>query len=309
MTSNLLDPSIPQARSARWQFWHQREPEQYMGYLFALPAVLIIVVFRLYPLVSGAQYSLTDWNGIGEAHYIGLDNYERLLHDQVFRDTMLNALKLIVTLPIWVIFPMVLAILIHQGVPGGGFFRAAYFFPAVLSSVIIGSIFNLFLRYDGSFNNMLGHLGIPAVDWLSDSKIALFTVIAVEIWATFGINVLIFLSGLSTVPDELIDAAKVDGANLFQTVVRVIIPVLRPITEFVSVATIIGMLTSMFGLIYVMTSGGPGTATYLPEYLIWFQQGRLNEPAYAAATSMVLFVFMSIVALFEIRLMSRGSDM
>jgi multiple sugar transport system permease protein len=116
------------------------------------------------------------------------------------------------------------------------------------------------------------------------------------------------LSGLATVPPELVEAARLDGANAVQIFRHVILPVMRPIIEFALVVTCIGMLTSMFGLIYVMTAGGPGTATYLPEYLIWIEQGNLNRPGYASAISMVLFALMAIVAVLQIRIMSRNAN-
>ncbi|HET7715954.1 MAG TPA: sugar ABC transporter permease, partial [Bauldia sp.] len=124
---------------------------------------------------------------------------------------------------------------------------------------------------------------------------------------TFGMTVLIFLSGLSTVHPELIEAAKLDGASLTQTWWHVILPSIRPIIEFAAVVTMIGMLTSMFALIYVMTAGGPGTATTLPEFLIWLEQGKLNRPGYASAISMVLFALMAMLATVQIRILSRNS--
>lgn len=204
---------------------------------------------------------------------------------------------------------MVLAILIHQGVPGGKLFRAVYFFPAVLSAVIIGSIFNVVLRYDGSLNAALKSVGIGAVDWLGSSSTALGSLIVVELWATFGMSVLIFLAGLSTVSEELIEAARLDGASPGQVWWHVILPAMRPILEFVAVVTTIGVLTSMFGLIYVLTAGGPGTATTLPEFLIWLEQGKMNRPGYAAAISMVLFVGMAGLAWVQIRIMSRNASL
>lgn len=299
----------PVSRGWHWPRPGFREPERYLGYLFVLPALALIILMRIMPLAQGARISLTNWDGIDEPIYIGLQNYQNLMHDPVFRDTAINTFVLLATLPIWVLFPLLLAIFIHLKVPGAGFFRVAYFFPVVLSSVIIGAIFNIFLRYDGNFNEMLSVFGIEAVDWLGDGSTALATVIVVQIWSSFGMGVLIFLSGLATVPQDLIDAAKVAGANLGQVVWYVVIPAMMPIIEFVAVVTTLGMLTSMFGLIYVMTGGGPGTATYLPEFLIWLQQGELNKPGYAAATSMIVFCFVGLLAYIQVRFMTRKVDL
>ncbi|MDR3375608.1 MAG: sugar ABC transporter permease [Ancalomicrobiaceae bacterium] len=286
-----------------------RRAEMRFAYLFLLPALLLVVVFRIFPLLWGFAISFTDATGVAPSHFIGIANYVQAVSDPNFRDSIVNTLFLLATLPIWVALPMVLAILIDQGVPGGKLFRAVYFFPAVLSSVIIGSIFNVVLRYDGSFNAFLGAIGIDAVDWLGSSTTALLSLLAVQFWSTFGMGVLIFLAGLSTVPKDMVEAARLDGAKMWQIWLHVIIPSLRPIIEFSAVVTTIGVLTSMFGLIYVLTAGGPGTSTTLPEFLIWLEQGKLNQPAYAAAISMMLFVIMAGLAWLQIRIMSRNTNL
>ena len=168
-------------------------------------------------------------------------------------------------------------------------YRAVYFFPVVLSPVIIGTIFNTVLSADGPFNSLLETLHLPTNDWLGNQDTALFTVVGVQIWSTFGLAVTIFLAGLSTLDNEQIEAATLDGANLLQTIRHVIIPSLRPTIQFVVVTTTIGMLTGMFGLLFVMTAGGPFDSTYLPELYIWVKQGKDNRPALASAASMVLF--------------------
>ncbi len=276
--------------------------ERRFALLFLLPALVLLAVFRVIPLFWGFVLSFMEG---GE--WVGLQNYIRATADGTFRDSIINTVILLATLPIWVMLPMLLAILIHQGVPGGKFFRAVYFLPAVLSSVIVGAIFNVVLRYDGSFNAALKAVGLDAVDWLGSSSTALGSLIAVQLWATFGMSVLIFLSGLSTVPDDIVEAARIDGARFWQRLFLIVIPSLRPIIEFVAVVTTIGLLTSMFGLIYVLTGGGPGTATTLPEFLIWLEQGKLNRPGYAAAISMILFVLMAGVAWAQVRIMSRNA--
>jgi len=283
--------------------------ERRFAYLFVLPALLLVLVFRIVPLFWGFFLSLTNANGIDRMDFVGAQNYAAIAADPVFRDSLVNTLILLATLPIWITLPMLLAILIHQGVPGGKLFRAVYFFPAVLSSVIVGSIFNVVLRFDGSLNALLKAFGFSAVDWLGNGSTALASLIAVQLWSTFGMSLLIFLAGLSTVPKDMLEAARLDGAKLWQTWIFVIIPSLRPIIEFVAVVTTIGVLTSMFGLIYVLTAGGPGTATTLPEFLIWLEQGKMNRPGYAAAISMVLFVLMGGLAWLQIRIMSRNANL
>jgi multiple sugar transport system permease protein len=265
-------------------------------------------VFRIIPLFWGFGISLTSATATDPGKFIGWGNYLRALDDPNFRASIYNAGIVVLSVPVFITIPMLLAILIDQGVPGRSFFRSVYFFPVVLSSVIIGSIFSIVLGFNGSLNAALRALGIPGFDWLGRSATALPVTLIVQSWSTFGMGVLIFLAGLSTVPKEMVEAARLEGARMWQIWWHVIIPELRPIIEFSTVITTIGLLTSMFGLIYVLTGGGPGTATTVPEYLIWAAQGRLNQPAYAAALSMILFVMTCILAWLQIRIMSRNAN-
>ncbi|MBB5866768.1 multiple sugar transport system permease protein [Allocatelliglobosispora scoriae] len=268
------------------------------------PAVLVIVVFRLWPLLLGVNFSFTgdgDRNGAA----VGLDNYAELFADPLFLGALRNVVWLVLLLPIAVAIPGMLATFIYLRVPGHRFYRSVYFFPAVLSPVIVGSIFNLLLAFDGPLNGLLGLVGLGPVDWLGDSRVAMFTVVGVHIWATFGMALVVFLSGFATLDPALLDAARSDGASLPQVIRHVIVPGLSRTIQFVFVTTMIGMLTSMFGLLYVMTSGGPGGSTYLPEYYVWIQQGQMNRPAFAAAASTVLFLVMLVVGLAQVGFLRR----
>jgi len=312
LTDTLPNAGAPSRAPAtkKTRPWEQigDRAERRFAFWFVLPSLVLVIVFRIVPLLWGFYLSFTNYNGISRADFVGLDNYAAIAQDNGFQAAIVNTVILVATLPIWVIVPMVLAILIHQGVPGGKLFRAVYFFPTVLSSVIVGSIFNVLLRFDGTVNAILKLVHLPPVDWLGSSSTALGMLIAVQLWATFGVNLLLFLAGLSTMSKEMLEAARLDGAGLLQLWFYVIIPSLRPIIEFVAVVTTIGVLTSMFGIIYVLTAGGPGTATTLPEFLIWLEQGKMNQPGYAAAISMVLFVFMAGLAWLQIRTMTRNAN-
>jgi multiple sugar transport system permease protein len=277
-----------------------------MPYVLVAPAILIVLLLRLVPLVMGANFSLTG-DGDANGAFVGLANYRTLLDDEVFRSAMKNVGLLLLALPVAVAVPGVLATFLFLKVPGHRFYRSVYFFPVVLSPVIIGAIFNVVLSFDGPANQLLARVGISPVDWLGDSSSAMLTVIAVHIWATFGMALVIFMAGFATVDQALLDAARADGANLARTVWHVIIPELTQTIQFVFVTTMIGMLTGMFGLLYIMTGGGPGGATYLPELYIWTQQGQMNRPALASAASMVLFVLMLVVGFAQLRLLGRSA--
>ncbi|MEV6695471.1 sugar ABC transporter permease [Micromonospora sp. NPDC051196] len=279
--------------------------ERLAPYLLVAPAVLIIVVLRLYPLLLGVNFSFTG-DGARNGTAVGVDNYRELFADPLFRTALGNVGWLVLLLPVAVAIPGLLATFIYLRVPGHRVYRSVYFFPAVLSPVIVGAIFNLLLAFDGPLNAVLGSVGVPPTDWLGNPRIAMFVVVGVHVWATFGMSLVVFLAGFATLDSALLDAARVDGASLPQVIRHVIVPGLSRTIQFVFVTTMIGMLTSMFGLLYVMTSGGPEGSTYLPEYYIWIQQGQMNRPALASAASTVLFVIMLVVGLLQIHLLRRA---
>ncbi|GAA3138215.1 carbohydrate ABC transporter permease [Nonomuraea roseoviolacea] len=278
--------------------------ERLAPYVLVAPAVLILVTLRLWPLVLGVNYSFTG-DGASNGTPVGLSNYLELAGDPLFRTSLRNVGLLVLLLPVAVAIPGLLATFIYLRVPGHRVYRAVYFFPAVLSPVIVGAIVTLMLGFDGPLNAALGMIGVGPVDWLGDPGTAMFTVVGVHVWATFGMALVVFLAGFSTLDASLLDAARVDGASLRQVVRHVIVPGLTRTIQFVFVTTMIGMLTSMFGLLFVMTNGGPEGSTYLPEYYIWHQQGQLNRPALASAASTVLFVVMLVVGLAQITLLRR----
>ncbi|MDG9677169.1 sugar ABC transporter permease [Micromonospora sp. DH14] len=279
--------------------------ERYAPYILVAPAVLIIVLLRLYPLILGVNFSFTG-DGAQNGTAVGFGNYRELFADPLFRTALSNVGLLVLLLPVAVAIPGLLATFIYLRVPGHRFYRSVYFFPAVLSPVIVGAIFNLLLAFDGPLNAVLGSVGVGPVDWLGDPDIAMFMVAGVHIWATFGMALVVFLAGFATLDAALLDAARVDGASLRQVVWHVIIPALSRTIQFVFVTTMIGMLTSMFGLLFVMTSGGPEGSTYLPEFYIWKQQGQMNRPALASAASTILFMIMLVVGLLQIKLLERS---
>jgi multiple sugar transport system permease protein len=297
-------PAAPGTRRRR-ALLAGRRGELLAPYVLIAPALLILLTLRLWPLLLGMNFSLTG-DGERNGQSVGLGNYAELLQDPVFRISLRNVGLLVLLLPVAVAIPGLLATFIFLKVPGHRLFRSVYFFPAVLSPVIVGAIFNMLLAADGPLNAVLGWVGLDAVDWLGNPRLAIYTLVAVYIWATFGMALVVFLAGFATLDATLLDAARVDGASVPQTIWHVIIPGLARTIQFVFVTTMIGMLTSMFGLIYVMTGGGPGGSTYLPEFYIWTQQGQMNRPALASAASTVLFAIMLVVGVAQIALLRRS---
>ncbi|BDZ55605.1 carbohydrate ABC transporter permease [Agromyces marinus] len=290
---------IDRAPRRRWTL------ERIVPFLMVLPVLAILGVFRIYPLLLGINFSFTgdrELNGV----FVGFQNYLTLLEDERFLASARNVLVVLLFVPIEVLVAGLLATFIFLKVPGHRFYRSVYFLPVVLSPIIIGAIFNIVLAANGPLNGVASSIGLPTVDWLGQTLTALPSVLGVHVWATFGMAMVIFLAGLSTLDTQLLEAARIDGANLRQTIVHVIIPGLSQTITFVFVTTTIGMLTGLFGLLYTMTAGGPGTASYLPEFLIWKLNGEAR-PALASAASVFLLLLVLVIGLIQIRVLRHAT--
>ncbi|HEX7305906.1 sugar ABC transporter permease, partial [Lentzea sp.] len=247
MSSSTMDAPVstadiaprPPRRKARGS-----RAERFAPLVLLAPAVLIIAGLRLWPLVLGINFSFTG-DGDRDGTAVGFDNYLTLVDDPLFLTSLRNVGLLVLLLPVAVAIPGLLATFLHLKVPGHRVYRGVYFFPAVLSPVIVGAIFTLLLAFDGPVNTVLGGLGLGPVDWLGDPDVAIFAVVGVHVWATFGMALVVFLAGFATLDPSLLDAAEVDGATLPQTIRHVVVPALTRTVQFVFVTTLIGMLTSM----------------------------------------------------------------
>jgi multiple sugar transport system permease protein len=307
-TRSLVLADRAPGRSRKTRVPRRKRPwnsERITPYLLIAPVLVILLVFRIYPLFLGVNFSFTgdrELNGV----FVGLDNYATLLGDERFQASARNVLVVMLFVPIEVFVAGILATFIFLSVPGHRFYRSVYFLPVVLSPIIIGAIFNIVLGANGPLNGAAESVGLPTVDWLGQTFTALPSVLTVHIWATFGMAMVIFLAGLSTLDQQLLDAAKIDGANLRQSIIHVIIPGLSQTIVFVFVTTTIGMLTGLFGLLYTMTAGGPGAASYLPEFLIWKLNGEAR-PALASAASVFLLVIVLVIGLIQIRVLRRAT--
>lgn len=274
---------------------------------FLAPALAVLVVFRLWPMAQAFYLSFTHWDGISSPEWIGLDNYRFLAEDPTFLTALRNNLLLLLALPVWVILPLMVAMILHGRVPGWRFFRLAFFLPALLSPVVIGVFFSIMLRADGPVNSILDAVGLGGLAhaWLADPSTALTAVIVIIIWATFGIGVLIFLSALGTVDPDLVDAAKVDGASWLQTQRDVVFWEVLPVVEFWTVISLISVFTALFPFIFTLTGGGPGYATYILDFDIYQEAFGNGALGYASAIGVVLFFVVLVLALIQMRLFRR----
>jgi|YNPNPStandDraft_1061719.scaffolds.fasta_scaffold57146_2 ABC-type sugar transport system permease subunit len=276
------------------------------AFLFLTPALLLLLIFRVYPAISAVGHGFSAWDGVAPPRFIGVANFLELLRDEQFRVALKNNFLLALSVPLWIGVSLGLALLLHQEVPGWKFFRAAFFLPSVLAPVIIGTLFTALLRQDGPVNRGLEllHLSFLGRDWLGDPATALFTLVGVILWSIFGLGVIVFLAGLAAVPQDLFDAAAMDGAVGWARLWYVVIPALRHVLEFWGVNLVVWSFTSLFAFVYVMTAGGPGYATMLVEYQVYQQAFEFNRMGYACALGTFLFLLVFGLVLVQVRLMA-----
>ena len=275
--------------------------------LFLLPALIILAVFRLLPIGEAFYLSFTRWNGGADPEWIGFGNFVQLASDPVFWAALRNNLLVLLSLPIWVGAPLIIAVIIHSGVPGARFFRFMVFLPAVLSPVVIGAYFNVLLKYNGALNTMLRDigLGILAHQWLNDPNTVLPVMVSILIWATLGVGTIIYLAALAQVNPELYDAALIDGATWLQQQWNVTLPETRRTIEFWAVFVMISTFTTVFPFVYTLTRGGPGYSTYLLDYYVYDAAFFGGSFGYASAIGIVLLIIVSVVSGGAIWLMRR----
>lgn len=280
---------------------HRREWR--LGAALALPAVALAAVFKLVPLVRGVLTSVESSSGFEESSFAGFDNYTRMFDDSMVLTSFLNALLVVATLPVWIVLPLVLALLIHQRTAGWKLFRAVYFIPYTIAPIVVGIMFRQILAPDGPINALLRGIGLEplALEWLNGRYTALYSLVAVALWSFFGLGVMTYLAGLATIPNETLEAAYLDGAGFWRQVFSVVVPMLRPTVAYWSVLCASGVLIWLFPLIYALTQGGPGDATMLPEYLVFLTTFQFLDRGYGSAIGIALFVFVALLSIFSVR--------
>lgn len=275
--------------------------------LLLLPAILFFIVFTFYPVIIGFYYSLLNWDGISESQFVGLGNYQRALEDKfVWQALLHNLYYAVFTVLGKIILGLFLAVLLNQKLKGITLYRTAVFIPIVLSFVAVGILWSwIYNPIFGLFNNLLGALGFQTqIAWTGDARFALASVIAVDIWKWFGYHVVLFLAGLQSIPNDLYEAARVDGATRRQNFRHITLPLMMPIIIInITIATMGAF--NVFDIIYVMTAGGPYHATEVIMTYTYTQAFQFHSFGYGAAISYMLLILIGAVTFFQIRLMRK----
>lgn len=288
---------LPRRKYARLSIHKQ---EAIFGYLFILPALAILAIFVIYPVISGFVISFLEWDVLSASHFVGLDNYRKLLVDTDFKTALWNtAYYAGVTVPLTILISLGLALLLNQGLIGTATYRAIYFLPVITSSVAISVVWKWIYNPDyGLLNIALYSLGLPCPDWLGSTTWAMPAIIIMSIWRGLGSNIVIFLAGLQGVPRSLYEAATIDGASRYQLFRHITLPLISPTTFFVLVMSVISSF-QVFDQVMVMTQGGPGNATLVVVYHIYREAFRNFRMGYASAAAYVLFLLILILTLFQ----------
>lgn len=279
------------------------------GLWFALPALTLIAVFFVVPVATGLALSLTDFDiyALGNLDYlrfVGLSNYAELLQDPLFWRALLNtSYFVLVGGPLSVLVSLGAALLISARlVRFKSLFRVIYFLPVMTALVAVAVVWRYLYhpRY-GLLNYALGLIGIDPIDWLGDPVFAMPAIMLMAVWKNFGYNMIIFIAGLQSIPEQIYDAARIDGAGRVQQLRYVTLPMLAPTFLFVGLLTMIGSF-QLFAEPYVMTQGGPSNST-LSVVLLMYEQGfRWWNLGYAAAIAFLLFVIILGGTMLQLRL-------
>ncbi len=278
--------------------------------LYLTPMALVILFVFGYPLIMVFNFSTRRIRG-ASGPFIGLDNYRFVLRNPVFHEAVKHNLFLLVGLPILIIIALIFASLLFERLKGWKFYRFSLFVPYILAVPVIGVVFSYMLMLNGALNEALRflHLDFLALDWIGSPKIALKTLLAIIIWKEMGFGIVLFFARLMSVSEEIYDAAKIDGANWWQTLWYITIPQLRIVIEFFAIITIINLLSWIFAYVYVLTRGGPGTSTQVMELWIFNKMAHgAPNPGMGAAASVILFLATIVLIFTLLRLRIRVGE-
>jgi multiple sugar transport system permease protein len=281
--------------------------------LFLTPALSLIVIFFFTPVIAGFALSFTDFDlySIGDARntrLIGLRNYSQLLSSDIFWTAFLNTLYFaLVGGPLTVIVSLAAALLVNSKLTQNkALFRTVYFAPVVTTLVAVAVVFRyLYHPRFGMINRGLDLLGLPSdIDWLGNPKLAMLSIILLAVWKGFGYTMIIFIAGLQNIPDELYEAARIDGAGWWRQFRHITVPMLGPTFLFVGIVVAIGQL-QIFAEPYVMTRGGPLNKTLTVVMLMYEQGFKWWRMGYAASVAFILFLVIGAATVIQLKLQDK----
>jgi len=284
-------------------------------YLFLAPAIFIMLIFVYTPIVQGVYNSLFQWNAISPKWiYVGLGNYKRLLGDKIIWLSIKNNLwYAVISVFFQVFIALVLAAILESGIITkrvSSIFRTSLFIPSILSVSVVGLTWNLLLRpQQGLVNQFLDIIGLHQWShaWLGDEKTAIFSIIGVSQWQWVGYIMVLFIVAIQAIPQELYEAAKIDGANGIQQFIYITIPSVRETTLVMSTITVIGAF-KVFDIVWVMTGGGPNNSSQVIGSYMYKTGFRIDEMGYASAIAIIIFIITFSFTALQLRIGRTGQE-
>lgn len=275
-----------------------------VGYLFLLPSLIGLVLFKLYPILFSIFLAFCEWDmvsGFSNIKFIGIQNFLDISKDEYFLASLRNTLVYVGTVvPLEIILSVIIAAILEKAVYGKGFFRLVYFMPYISNIVAVSVVWMaLYHPTQGPINQFLMSVGVknPPM-WLASTKWALPAIIIMSIWISIGYCVIIYMAALQGIPEEIYNAADIDGANGFQKFRYITLPYLSPTTFFLFIVRMIATF-QVFGPINIMTEGGPGSATTVLVYHIYRTAFRFYNVGYASSVAFVLFLIIFLLTAFQ----------
>lgn len=268
------------------------------AYGFMAPALILIILFVFIPIIFSLPLAFFDYLVLGKTHFIGLANFVRAIHDNEFWISIRNSLLFVLVVPPIQILSILLAVLVNRKIRGVSFFRVLYYIPVVTSMVAVSIMWGFLFDPSGLVNNLLLLLGIvkQPIGFISDEHIALISLMFITIWQGLGYYMMLYLSGLQSVPADLEEAATIDGARPATVLWKIKIPLLKPYVWFCSLNSVISAV-GVFDVVFVMTQGGPNYSTLVMNYYSYYKAFNDYQFGYSAAVGLVLAVLTTIVSL------------
>ncbi|MCL5995800.1 MAG: sugar ABC transporter permease [Chloroflexi bacterium] len=280
-------------------------------FLFVLPAVLFYFVFKIVPMFGGLPLAFLRWDGIEPPVFVGVDNFTRMFEDELIPLALGNNIKYAAgTVIMKTALSLFTALLLNQALRGRGFYRTTLFTPVVMSFVVVGLLWTwIFNAQIGLVNSLMHALGLDFLiqDWLGDPHISLPSMLVVDTWRWYGFHMVIFLAGLQTIPIELYEAARMDGASRWRQFANITLPLLKPVLLVNVTFALLGGFNA-FDIPYIMTEGGPANSTLVMALHIYIRGFKFYKFGYATAMSYVWAVFITILSIIQFRVLSRNTD-
>ena len=292
------------------RFQRVRYRQEFWAWVFLAPGLLYFLVFLIIPLIASMYVSFTDWDILTPPKWIGLANYTELLRNPIIQRAIFNTFYYAaVTIPVTIFLGLMIALSLNRAFFGRAFFRTIYYLPVVISAAATAFLWIwIFQSQVGLLNHLLKQVGLPTQSWLVSPLYAMPVIMWTGIWQSLGWSVVVFLAGLQSIPEMYYEAGKIDGAGTVQLFRHITWPLLAPTTLFVFVILIIGSM-QVFGTVLIMTDGGPLNSTTVIVHQVYINAFQYLRMGYASAMGIILFAFILVLAMTNLRIFGSSTDM